>query len=319
MGINTVFTNGVIAVREKNLLKDKILRMCESSPEDAMRILNESGFGGGAAASVYEFEKLVTEEERALDEFIREYSPTEREKAYFLSPRDFFNAESLLKAEYLNISPEGMLAPEGLIPISDLKNHIADGAWDKAQTDLAAAVNEAKERLEGGCTGAELGGIFGKATFKYLARLCKTSPTLKKLVAFRADFSNILAAFRGGSTLAAQSEFVQGGRLTEAQISAFLEAETGEQSAKSTPYEELVKACYAAKSEGKPLTGAEKIKDSLEMNYFYGRRFALKAKEPFLYYVFRRKAEIENVRIVFVCLLAGMGEADIKKRLRLAG
>jgi len=318
MGIDTTFTNGVIAVREKNLLKDKILRMCESSPEDALRILNESGFGGGAASSVYEFEKLVTEEERALDAFIREYSPTKKEAAYFLSPRDFYNAESLLKAQHLNISPESMLAPEGLIPIDELKSRIESGEWSKEQTDLAAAVNVAKERLEGGCTGAELGNIFNRATFNHLTNVCKTGLTLKRLIAQRADASNILAAFRGGIE-AAHGEFVQGGKLTEIQIAAFLDEETGEAAAKGTAYEELVKACIQAKSEGKPLTEAEKIKDSMEMHYFYKKRFTLKAKEPFLYYVFCRKAEIENVRIVFVCLLAGMSEADIKKRLRVAG
>ena len=37
----------MIAVREKGLLKDKILRLCELSVEEAFRSLTESGFGGG--------------------------------------------------------------------------------------------------------------------------------------------------------------------------------------------------------------------------------------------------------------------------------
>ena len=38
--------------------------------------------------------------------------------------------------------------------------------------------------------------------------------------------------------------------------------------------------------------------------------------QPFLYYVFRRRAENADVRILFVCLLAGMKDYEIKARLR---
>ena len=55
---------------------------------------------------------------------------------------------------------------------------------------------------------------------------------------------------------------------------------------------------------------------SCEAEYFAARRFELKKSEPFLYYAFRRRIENENVRILFVCLLAGMKEDEIKKRLR---
>jgi hypothetical protein len=48
MALNVIYTNGVIAAKDKYLLKDKILRFCELSAEEAFRMLLESGFGGGA-------------------------------------------------------------------------------------------------------------------------------------------------------------------------------------------------------------------------------------------------------------------------------
>ena len=41
---DATYTNGVIAVKEKYLLKDKIFKMCEGGAEEALRALTDSGF-----------------------------------------------------------------------------------------------------------------------------------------------------------------------------------------------------------------------------------------------------------------------------------
>ena len=65
-----------------------------------------------------------------------------------------------------------------------------------------------------------------------------------------------------------------------------------------------------------PLTEAEREAASFETEFFAAGKYDLERNQPFLYYVFRRRAENANVRIVFVCLQAGMREGEIKKRLR---
>ena len=55
--------------------------------------------------------------------------------------------------------------------------------------------------------------------------------------------------------------------------------------------------------------------ESYEEEMFFRRRFGLEGREPFLYYVFRRRAEIRNVRTVLVALKAGVAAAEIEKRL----
>ena len=86
MGKDVIYTNGVIAAREKYLLKEKLLRLCEGKAEDAFRILLESGYGSGAEAEgAYDYEALIGAEERSLDDFIREYAPSEAEAAYLLA------------------------------------------------------------------------------------------------------------------------------------------------------------------------------------------------------------------------------------------
>lgn len=116
MAVDALFTDGIIAVREKLLLKDKIVRMCELSADDAFRMLAESGFGGAEAADVTQVEELVAADERAIDAFVREYAPSQTELHYLLGPRDFHNAKALVKAEALGISAEKLLAPRGWCP-----------------------------------------------------------------------------------------------------------------------------------------------------------------------------------------------------------
>jgi hypothetical protein len=91
MAIDVTYTNGVIAAREKYLLKDKIFRLCELTAEDAFRSLVESGYGSGTVVTSdpYAFEELIKAEEENVDKFIREYAPSKEDRAYLLAPRDF--------------------------------------------------------------------------------------------------------------------------------------------------------------------------------------------------------------------------------------
>lgn len=320
MAKDLTYTNGVIAVREKYLLKDKILKLCETGAEDALRSLLESGFGKGVEiSSVFDYEKLVSADERSIDEFIREYAPSKAELEYLLSPRDFHNAKALLKAVYLNIDAEKLLAPDGLVPATDLLQCIKENSLSSLNEQLRQAVKECAELFaEDKASGAEIGIIFEKALFYHLSAVCSKNLLLKKLIAVKADMTNILTALRSDSEDYAKKCFVTGGKLNESKLlKLFEEDKTKALSAfKGTPYYDFVKNCLDSKSAGLPLTQAEKISESYEAEYFNAKKYELKRSQPFLYYIFRRRAENANVRILFVCLLAGMREAEIKRRLR---
>ena len=324
MALDVTFTNGVIAAREKYLLKEKILRFCEMTAEEAFRALLESGFGGGGetAATVYEYEKLVAAEEDALDKFIREYAPSEAERAYLLSPRDFHNAKALLKAAYLKTDAEKMLAPEGEIPLETLKAAVESKDFSKVgeyNAELKIACEEAVTLFEKeNVSGAEIGWVFEKANFEHLQKSCKKNSVLKKLLPRKADMQNILTAFRAGEKEIALNKYLPAGKLKIEQLNLLFDEnlEKAEEAFKSTPYAAFLKKCLEAKKRGAPMTDAERELFSLEFDFLDERKYELKNSQPFLYYVFRRRGENANVRIVFVCKLAGLNEQDIKRRLR---
>lgn len=292
MGYATVYTNGVIAVKEGRLLGDKIYLLPAMREEEARRVLAESGFGSG--------DDPVAEEEAALDTFIREYAPTAADKAYFLAPRDFHNWKALEKAKRLGVDPAPMLAPTGLMEIGELEERLHAG-----KPPVPALSAEA--------SGAEIGAAYDNAMYGYLFRVCAKRPPLKRLLRARVDMTNILTACRAQTRDDAEKFRIAGGTLAKEQFFAIVsqdpEARAG--ALAGTPYREFYKACLTEP----PFTAAERRMESFEEKYFSGRRYGLEGREPFLYYVFRRRAEIRNVRAVLASLRAGVRAEEIEKRL----
>lgn len=321
--IDVTYTNGIIAAREKYLLKDKLFRFCEVSAEEAFRALLDSGFGGGAetASSVYDYEKLIAAEESALDAFIREYAPSKAEKAYLLSSRDFHNAKALIKAAYLQESPDKLLTEEGLIEIKLLSDCVSTGDFSPIKAlnaYLGTACEQATAYLTEQSSGAKVGEIFETALYSYLYETGKRKKVLKNLLIAKSDMTNILTAFRAGDETIAKDKYLPTGSLSMETLSKVFSEDSAvtKKAFAGTPYQSFVGLCLDAMEKHKPLTEAEKVRDGYDVSYFTARKYELSKSEPFLYYVFRRKMESANVRVIFVCLLAGLGEHDIKKRLR---
>ena len=112
--------------------------------------------------------------------------------------------------------------------------------------------------------------------------------------------------------------YVVGGTLSAQQLEKLHcdDAEKAARALEGTPYAQFLAKCFEEKNAGKPLTLSERTLESFETEYFSARKYDLVRNQPFLYYVFRRRAENRNVRILFVCKLSGMSESEIRKRLR---
>ena len=316
------YTEGIIAVKEKYLLKEKLLRLCEMTAEDAFRTLLECSYGGGAETtnSVYEYEKLVAKEEADTDAFIREFAPSNAELAYLLSPNDFHNAKALFKAAYLGVDAEKMLAAAGVIPVETMAECVKSGDFAAlgSQPALKEACETAAEYVAGeDVSGAKLGMIFEKGLYAHLSKACRKNGALKRMVATKADMTNILTAFRVKNEAEAVEYFVGGGKLTASDLAALMQKGEEALSLDSfLPHAEFLRVCLAAKEKGAPLSAAEKIADGHDVDGLKGDRYELKARQEFMYYVLTRRAENTNVRMIFALKLLGVGEADIKKRLR---
>lgn len=321
MAVDLSYTEGVIAARDKYLLKDRVFRLCEMTAEDAFRSLLEYGFGGGAetASSVYDYEKLIVHEENALDAFILEFTPSKAEAAYLLSPRDFHNAKALLKARLLSAEAEKMLCSRGLVSIEDLSACVQTAQYDFLVEfpRLKEACEEVERAFleERPLSGKDIGLIFERATYRHLMQTCKKSGVLRRSIEAKIDMTNLLTAFRLRGEESLSDFMIEGGKLSLQEVADVL-SDGWKEGAAYHRYGEFVRLCRLAKERGMPFTAAEKYRDSYDVVKLDKNRYELKRNEPFLYYVLRRKAENANVRIIFALHLLGATEQEIKSRLR---
>ena len=311
---DSAYTNGIIAVKEKRLLKEKLAKLCSLGFEEAMRLLAESGFGGEKE----EPEDMILADERDIDAFIREYVPSKDAEEYLLSSRDFHNAKAAVKARYLGSDVTPLLGSDGKFSAEEIVKAVEEENTAKLGAELGEAVKLASDLLKGeNPSGAQVGFLFDRALFAYLDRVLKRIGVCRKLLIRRADMTNLLTYFRAESREEAEKFVVGGGSIAPAKLACVFE---GEDKAikvfEDSEYKDFVKKLCSAREAGKPFTEAEKLLESFEVDFFAEKPYELSGQGNLLYYVVRRRTENENVRIVLVCLKAGLSEADIKKRLR---
>ena len=322
MAKDLIYVNGIIAVKENSLLKDKILAFCEMSADTAFRALSESGFIKNTDAnSVFDYEKILQADEADIDGFTREYAPNNAIKTYFFASRDFHNAKALVKAKYLNTEADKMLAPEGLLSLETLSKVIDGEVAEGVYPELVSGIKSAVELFENdgaNTSGAEIGKIFEQQMYACLLKACKHNALLKKLLTQKVDMTNILITMRSNTPEYAANTVITGGKIPLNKLLLLFDEneEKAERALDNTYLEKYWKECYKTRKTGLPFMETEKRVAALEINFLSEHKYELKRSQPFMYYIFRRRTENENVRIVLSCLLAGMSADEIKARLR---
>ncbi len=315
MRYDTVFTNGVVKSREKYLLGNKLERMQEGTFEDALKTLKESGFGGDAVAAADDVEQLIRAEEISLNNFIREYAPTDKFAAFLLAENDFHNAEGLVKCLYAGADEDKILAPTGIFSIERLTSAVRDDNYDGLPDELKKAIEESKNLFKDGkANGLNVDCLFKSQMFAYMQVLAR-NVDLKKLLVSKADAANISSALRSRDFAIAQMMYVKGGKLPLSRIKDLCELpfdaiEKGD----FPPY---AKAAAAEISKQKPATTFERMADDYPLTELYKTKYDMIATQPFLTYILKRRAEIKNVRIITVSLAAGLTAQQIKNKIRL--
>lgn len=315
--ISRTYVNGVIAAKEKYFLGEKLLRCCETDGATALRTLKESGFGGGTEETG-DVDFLIEAEENALNDFIRDYAGTEAEREYFLSPIDAHNVKAYFKASVSGGDVSKMRAPQGTIPLQTIEECFESNDFSALPRYLQIAVEEARAVCESGAAGngRAVGVIFERALYGHLLKTCKSCGVLRRLLVRKIDLTNFVTAMRCATEEQLKEAFLSGGKHGTEDFSFVFEKD--EEKAKSTAEKAGAKDLYSLYLQclKSGVGAAEKALAETEIDYFEKKKYELSGSNVFLYYVLRKKTECFNVRIVFVCLGAGLKEHEIKKRLR---
>ena len=179
---NSIFANARAAALSVRLPgADRLNRMADcSSAEDAVKILQEAGFGEGAASS--DPETLIAAEERSFAAFVRDAAPDGRVARFLLARWDFANAEAVMRAKYLKRDAKTMAGTEGVYPLALLEEKIFADDYKPFSPQLAKALAEADAMFVGGtATGRRVGTLFARAQYAEEAETAKKDSALRSI------------------------------------------------------------------------------------------------------------------------------------------
>ncbi len=318
---NSIFANARASVLETTLLgAERFLRMADcASPDEAIKILQETGFGDGTEASAGDTERLVEAEEKKLAAFIREASPDDRLARFLLAEYDFRNAEAVMRAKHLRLDFRPMCGTEGAYPLSLLESKIYADDYGRFDAPLRCALAAADELfVGGGATGRTVNTLFTRAMYEELMLLAGKRKELREIASVRADAANIGVALRARSWPLTQETMVPGGSLKGEELRVLAEesADAIREKMRFSPRRELVCAALENFAEGQPLTLLERAADSAALLLLKKKRYSDEGYLPFLRYCYYKLAELRNVTIVFACLENGVDRSVVRARMR---
>ena len=318
MTVDKTFVNAMCISRQKYLLgKDKLARLLDCADfDEAFRMLGEMGFGEGDFAPM-DYERLLLGEQVKLYDFVRSYSPTEAIKAFLLAPKDFYNAEYLVRSAHVALPDLPLVA--GTVSVDRVKKGVA-GAYHLLPAYLVAPIREAEALFERGvATGVAVSTVFARALYAHLLSVCK-GRRVRGYVQWQIDAKNVSIALRSATKADIESMYIEGGLLS---LDSLVLLEKGERTAidrrfTGTDYADVVRLAVDAKEHGMPLVAYENAVDSAFLLSLYPERYSCEGDAPFLLYYGYKTNDIQNVRLILAGKLAGADKEDIKARLRVS-
>jgi vacuolar-type H+-ATPase subunit C/Vma6 len=233
-----------------------------------------------------------------------------------LAPKDFYNAEYLLRQCYKAL-PDLPLV-EGEVPLERIKKGL-DGAYNLLPSYLVAPIKEASALFEReSASGVEISTVFTRALYAHLADVCK-SRRVRGYVVWQIDAKNISVALRSATRADLERMWIEGGKVS---FDSLLLLQKGERTSLDrrfigTEYVDVVRAALDAKEKGLPLIAYENAVDSAFLRSLYPERYSSEGVAPFLLYFGYVSNDIANVRVVLAGKLAKADKESIKARLRV--
>ena len=315
--MDTTFVNAMCISRQKDLLsKDKLLRAAEAADaKEAYRLLREAGFGEGDA-SYAEYENVLAAQDNELVAFVKQFAPNKQVERFCLAPRDFANAECLVRSA--KTAWKGVVG-EGTVRLDVLQKGV-DGEFNLLPDYLVGCVRESLTMFDmGTATGVNISTLFARGLYAHLSNVC-TQRRLRRYVQWQIDVKNIAVALRASTWQEVQAMAIDGGKVSIDDLRVLFGGDRTaiERRFAFSDYAQVVLSALAAKEAKRPLIVFERMADSALLMSLYPHRYDSEGLVPFLLYYAYKTNEIANVRIVMAGKMAGVDGDVIKERLRLS-
>lgn len=318
-----IFASARARAKELNLFtEERLYRMMESKTiDDAVRILAESGYGGGTNVTADNFYDVLSEEERQATAFLREAAPKGLGIECFFLRNDYHNLKVLVKARYTDQSDySGMLLPEGNYSVAELKERYDNNKLGFADAYMGDAVKKIEKRFETeGISPRTVDVELDKAMY---AEITDTLADKNADKYIREYFVTVIDAANIGSLLRTaaigegigffEENFIQGGEIG---LHSFKECGTDVAKLAKLVGGTRYKEIFARVTDG-DLSAFETAKDDCLLKIFSANKADMFSVAPIVGYYLGKLNEIKVLRVVLVCIKNGVSAEEMKKRVR---
>jgi len=292
-----LYSNGVASACSVHLLtKDIYTRLIEAkNVEEALSILSETTFGtsNNAQSGVLTKEEVVNLEFNKFIEFIKKESPNENLLKFLLLPYDYINIATYIKCGGEQLF-DSLVEVEGEYDKSKIKDIMQSKSYSNFNNKYLTFALEQVESISNK-SGWETDFIFKNYLYKNLLELSLKDKVLKNLVANKIDCENLSVCLRAKTRFELESQLIPCGNLKKQIFIMLFEKNS---SALNNIQNNYIKQLAKIVLEGSDYSKFEVLRNNLELNILSTQKFDIESLAPFAYYVYKKFADIKNVRLI---------------------
>ena len=321
MNSDQLYANGRIAVMSTRLLgSDKFTRLAEcSSLVEALRVLNENGYGGGLTiTNPNDYEQILRAELDSTLALLKELCYDKNAVNYFLCPYDYVNAKILMKSKYLRVSGVEYCFTKASYEPNEMQDDFVADNYKRYSKIMAEACDGIDTEFANGNRSSQLIDTYlDRAMFAEMGKYAKRCSIrlVRKLYVWQVDTTNLMLIYRLKKANATESElerwFVNGGSI---KMDTVCKLWSNEASAIDLPdeYRRFYELC---KLDNATLSAAEKAQTA-QRNKLVAEYADLLTIQPVLEYFFKKTDEIQKLRRLLVDIKSGVDKEKIKDKLK---
>ncbi|MBQ4611108.1 MAG: V-type ATPase subunit [Clostridia bacterium] len=316
-------TYGVTRIRchEKDLInRDRMERMAEGTLEEAMRTLQDMGYGSMPDATPQQAERMIERELTAASELVREVSFDPTQTDLFLMKADVHNLKLLLKLRLTDSGEQPAYMAGGCFSTDALYKMVQNGEYRDLPDEFRKALAELEQSFQNQVDPALISMELDKAYIAYAYRVGKG--VAKTYFKGMADFSNLLALLRiramGGGLDKLKDAMLPGGDIPESRLIQGLEAPAdglAKLLATGPARERILKGLESFQKNGS-LSSLERERDNYLLSLVQGGKFEGYTILPVIAYLLAREQEAKCLRLILTAKRNRLPDSVITERLR---
>lgn len=307
-----------IKVRENRLLTNENLEQLaqEEEIERIVSSLMEKDYNFEMVSRYEDYEVVLKKAEEDMYKLIKEIIEEKNIAEIFLSKNDFYNMKLILKSHVEGKDYQDKLLNSGTVSKEEISRIMESEAYDRLSKNRKQAILDAMEAYQKTKMPFIIDAILDKECFHHMKKLAAQlkNDFIANYMTNLIDITNIKTFFRVRKIYKDpyifEVSYIEGGKIT---LNNFME--NLEEDEPNLKYKFMGFSSTIAQAIDH-YESLDQFCDNFIMNYMKEAKLKALTIEPIVAYIYAKKTEFKNIRIIFSGKLNGVSPERIKERLR---